>query len=120
MVAACVLYFGGLAIYLSISGSGPEIQLLTAVMQAIFLLLISLIAWKASCSAWVRAVILVLALCLWAVAATCVDSKFISSLRPLHAMHFAVTLAGYMLEVVVFLSMTWLLERVAASFKAAH
>lgn len=116
-IIAMILILLGIAIYLFTSESPIRIQLLTILEQFFFLFTVSCVAWTSAIKRSSRLLALLMVVTIGSAVATYLDSFVIKALTPLHPLQFARGFIGFLVEAVLFLGVTWFIDRVIGSIR---
>lgn len=108
---ATVLSVVTLVAYMMLSDGPPRVHIVTIPVQMVFLFLISFVFWVLDMGRWKRFLLLLGVIVVTSAVATYLDSKVIRAIFPLHPIHFAVGLVGFLCEATLFLFLTWLIDR---------
>jgi hypothetical protein len=110
IIIASVLFVIGTLVYLSLSRGPMRVQLATVPVQLVYLLSISCLAWVAPLGTRGRLGALLGTVFVMSTLSTILDSFVIMALRPLHPVYFATGFLGFLIEGLLFLGLTWLVD----------
>lgn len=88
-----------------------RVHIVTVPVQLVYLLSISYLAWAAPLRLRARFVASFGTVLVMSAVSTYLDSFVIMALRPLHPMYFLMGFVGFLIEGLLFLSVTWLVDR---------
>ena len=111
LVVASVLFVLGALVYLFLSRGPVRVQAVTVPVQLVYLLSISYLTWVPSLRRRARVVALLGTVAVMSAVSTWIDSLVIMALRPLHPVYFLIGLIGFLIEGLLFLGLTWLIDR---------
>lgn len=108
-VAAVLLVLGTLA-YLLLSRGPSRVHVITVPLQLCFLSSLSLVAWKPKISRLMRLMVLLITVLVFSIVGTYLDSLVIRVFSPLHPIQFLLGFVAFLIEAVVFLAATWIID----------
>ena len=109
LVAAVLLFLGTLA-YLLLSRGPSRVHVVTVPLQVCFLASLSIVAWVPKISLLKRILALLGIVLVFSVIGTYLDSLVVRVFYPLHPVQFLIGFVAFLIEAVVFLCATWVVD----------